>query len=338
MRREDKRASEAEAWALVGRVPSVHLAGVGRSGRPVLRVLHPVVVDDLVAFHGSPKGSKNDLVGTRVVISAHEVVAEIPSTFTHPERACPATTWYRSAQFHGVLDVIDDPHDKARILEALMQRYQPTGGYRPITAADPMYQAAVSGIRILAIRPDHIDAKRAPGTGKSDRTRLAEQLWRRGDRGDCAAIEHLLAGTDVVPGFLRGPSGTRLSPAPGEPRVDGAVALLEGQYWNVAFGRDQLVRAHREAEAWVVALDAERVVGTARALTDRAKLAWIVDVAVEPSWRGRGVGAAVMRLLLDHPAVRHTTSRGLRTRDAGAFYRGLGFERVDQFETWALRR
>lgn len=335
MRREDKRVSEAEGWALFGRVGHAHLAGIGAGGEPVLRVLHPVAIDGRVAFHGSPKGEKNELVGTRVVVSAHQVVAEIPSTFTDPERACPATTWYHSAQVHGVLHRVVDLDEKARVLQALMERYQPGGGYVPITATDPRYRAAVRGIEILAVQPDRIDVKRAPGTKKLDRIGMANRLWERGEPGDVQAIEHVLEGASEVPEFLRGPRGTRLSPAPGEADLPGTIALLEGQYWNEGVTPEQLEAAHRGTAAWVVARSGDRVVGTARALSDRGKLAWIADVAVHPLYRGSGVGRALMRLLLAHPAIRHTRSRGLRTRDAGGFYERLGFERVDRYETWS---
>lgn len=46
---------------------------------------------------------------------------------------------------------------------------------------------------------------------------------------------------------------------------------------------------------------------------------------VAPAWRGRGLGKALIRLLLDHPAVRGARRVLLGTRDAQAFYRGFGF-------------
>jgi ribosomal protein S18 acetylase RimI-like enzyme len=49
------------------------------------------------------------------------------------------------------------------------------------------------------------------------------------------------------------------------------------------------------------------------------------DVVVAPAFRGRGIGRAVMTLLLDHPAVRGALAVRLETRDADTFYRKLGF-------------
>ena len=82
------------------------------------------------------------------------------------------------------------------------------------------------------------------------------------------------------------------------------------------------------------ARDAEgRLVATARATGDAAKRCWIYDVMVAPAWRGRGVGDAVVRLLLDHPAVRHARRIYLGTRDAQAFYGRLGFGDREELET-----
>ncbi len=51
---------------------------------------------------------------------------------------------------------------------------------------------------------------------------------------------------------------------------------------------------------------------------------------VAPSWRGRRLGDAVLRLLLDHPAVRGCRFVHLGTRDAQGFYARLGFRPRDE--------
>jgi ribosomal protein S18 acetylase RimI-like enzyme len=72
--------------------------------------------------------------------------------------------------------------------------------------------------------------------------------------------------------------------------------------------------------AWLGAL-----VATARASGDLEKRAWIHDVMVAPTHPGEGVGEAVMRLLLGHPALRRVRRVYLATRDAQLFYERLGF-------------
>src|SRR5207248_672135 len=129
-----------------------------------------------------------------------------------------------------------------------------------------------------------------------------------------------------LPAFLRGPAATRLACAPRDEDAPGAAALLDGAYWNGGLSRADLAAAHLGSQAWVAARDdTGGLVATARACTDGAKHAWIYDVMVAPAWRGRGLGQAVMRLLLDHPAVRGAGKLHLRTRDAQPLYRKFGF-------------
>ena len=60
-------------------------------------------------------------------------------------------------------------------------------------------------------------------------------------------------------------------------------------------------------------------------MSDGAKFAYVADVAVRRDHRGNGVGQALVRLLLEHPALRGAHLVRLGTADAQSFYRGLGF-------------
>jgi ribosomal protein S18 acetylase RimI-like enzyme len=124
-----------------------------------------------------------------------------------------------------------------------------------------------------------------------------------------------------------GPAGAALDCHLEPADADAALALLEGTYWNEGIPPEALRRAHLSSSAWVGARD-ERgaLIASARALSDVGKRAWIYDVIVAPRLRGRGVGEAVVRLLLDHPAVRGAREVRLGTRDAQALYARLGFE------------
>jgi GNAT superfamily N-acetyltransferase/nitroimidazol reductase NimA-like FMN-containing flavoprotein (pyridoxamine 5'-phosphate oxidase superfamily) len=333
MRREIFRSSRDTALALLARAPLVHVAGVDDEGRPVLRSLHGVIVGDRICFHAAPAGEKTLLVGKRVVVQAEEIVAEIPSTFTDPERACPATTLYESAQVHGVLERVDDVDARAAVLQALMERFQPEGGYRPITAGDPMYASAVKGILVMGVSLADLDGKSKLAQNKKPEevTRIVEQLWRRGRAGDARAVDRVLDANPAAPrpAFLEAPEGARFRVAlEGDDArfLEEAIDMLLPTYWNVGVSRDQLARAHLSSQAWVGAVDDdERLVASARALSDGAKWATIYDVVVREDWRGKGVGTAMVRLLLDHPAVRGAKKITLRTKDAQGVYAKLGF-------------
>ena len=140
-----------------------------------------------------------------------------------------------------------------------------------------------------------------------------------------------------LPAFLaaRGLEGrVTLTCAPGPQDAEAAAELVFGTYWNEGFSRATLTQVHLGSSAWVGARDASgRLVATARAISDTGKRAWVYDVLVAPAWRGQRLGEAVMRLLLDHPAVRDVPRVYLATRDAQDFYARLGFGDRHETET-----
>jgi ribosomal protein S18 acetylase RimI-like enzyme/nitroimidazol reductase NimA-like FMN-containing flavoprotein (pyridoxamine 5'-phosphate oxidase superfamily) len=329
MRRREFLGTRELAEQLFGSAEVLHVAGTDEAGQVVLKTFHGVVDDGWVWFHAAPAGEKTLLLGREVVVSVEEQVARVPSFFLDAQRACPATTFFRAAQVRGVLTALEAPEAKARVLQRLMEKLQPEGGFTPIDAASPLYAAAVKGLLIAGVSLEAAVAKVKLGQNRSGEVRAAivEQLWRRGAAGDARAVEAVLEATDTpVPAFLRGPGDVRLHAALDERHLDQAVALLRGTYWNDVFSEAELRRAHLGSSAWVGALDdSGALVATARAIADGGKYAWVYDVCVAEAWRNRGLGQAVMRLLLDHPAVRSCRRVRLGTRDAQSLYRRFGF-------------
>ncbi len=334
------RGSAEEGRALLERAPVVHLATTGEDGHPILRAVHGVVDGDLLAFHAAPVGEKTTGIGRRAVIAAHEVVAEIPSWFLDPERACPATTYYVSAQVDGVLEEVRDPDAKARILQTMMRKFQPEGRHAPIRADDPRYAKAVSGLLVAGVRLEHVVCKTKLGQNRrpEERRRVVEQLWRRGAPGDARAVHTLVRRfPELTPSFLLR-DGLRLACAIDETELDEIGTLLDDAYWLAGVPRDVVFGAFLASQAVVTARDERTgaLVAVARATSD-GKVAWLYDVMVRADRRGSGAGTAVMELLLDHPAVRVARHVRLTTRDAMAFYRRIGFLELDEARRHAWR-
>ena len=320
----------ASAIELLAGANTVHLASSTGDDEPVLRVVHAVVVDGWLLFHGAPAGEKMDIIGRRAVVSAEEIVASIPSYFVDPERACPATTFYRSAQVHGTIERIDDVQLKAAMLAALMSKHQPEGGHVPITAEHPLYRKAIEGVLVLGLRCDNLDGKAKLGQNRNpaEITRIVELLWARGHAGDARAIDLVLRANPHVPrpNFLRGPSDVRLVCAMGERDADEATQLLRNTYWQEGTKPENIRRSLLGSTAWVGARDASgTLVAMARAMSDGAKCAWLYDVIVLQDRHRDGLGTAIVQLLLDHPAVRGVDRVLLNTRDAERFYERFGF-------------
>ncbi|HEY2796086.1 MAG TPA: GNAT family N-acetyltransferase [Micromonosporaceae bacterium] len=86
-------------------------------------------------------------------------------------------------------------------------------------------------------------------------------------------------------------------------------------------------------EAWRVVgayqCDSGRMVGFARAASDGSAIAYLADVYVDPAMRGRGIGEALIRAMIDDgPGADFRWM--LHTDDAHGLYRKFGFDRPDR--------
>ena len=85
---------------------------------------------------------------------------------------------------------------------------------------------------------------------------------------------------------------------------------------------EQLRESFEQSRVAVVAHDGDRIVGTARALSDGVCNAYVVDVWTYTPFRKRGVARAMLEVLQSRLRGQHVY---LFTDDAADFYRKLGF-------------
>jgi GNAT superfamily N-acetyltransferase len=100
--------------------------------------------------------------------------------------------------------------------------------------------------------------------------------------------------------------------------------FLARSYWAAGIPRDIVARAVRHSLGFA-ALDGERQVGFARVISDYATYAYVSDVFVLPSHRGRGIGKQIMAAIVAHPDLQGLRRWTLFTRDAHGLYRQYGF-------------
>ena len=273
------------AIALLAGLDALHLAGTGGDGAPSIAQVHATVAGGFVTLHGVPPG-----LDGAVALHGTRVLATLPDDGA----TTPGSSLRESVSLHGRLERLGDGSGNARL---------------------PLDRIAGEARLGQELAPD-------------SRRALLEALWRRGLPGDPAAIERVReANPDTpAPDFLAGPSGATLSCALDPRDLDAAVELLKDEYWNTGLAREVVSGAQLASGAWIGARDPNgRLIGNARATGDRTKYAWIYDVIVDPAWRGRGLGQALMRLLLDHPLVRGARTVLLNTRDAQGLYARFGF-------------
>jgi GNAT superfamily N-acetyltransferase len=98
-------------------------------------------------------------------------------------------------------------------------------------------------------------------------------------------------------------------------------------YWSVGLPRAVFDRA-LENSLVASAFAGTEQVAFARVVSDRATYAWLCDVFVVASMRGRGVATHLIGAILEHPELQGLRRWALQTRDAHALYRRLGFNEL----------
>ena len=99
-------------------------------------------------------------------------------------------------------------------------------------------------------------------------------------------------------------------------------ALLAADEFDNGRTPEQLRISFENSYAAVVAYDGDRIVGTARALSDGVCNAYVVDVWTLSAYRGRGVARGMMAVLEARLEGQHVY---LFTDSAEGFYEKIGF-------------
>jgi GNAT superfamily N-acetyltransferase len=107
--------------------------------------------------------------------------------------------------------------------------------------------------------------------------------------------------------------------------------LSKEAYWARNIPRDVVERSIENSICFG-AYDGDRQIGFARVITDRATFAYLGDVFVLPSHRGRGVSKQIMQAIRDHPDLQRLRRWHLLTRDAHALYTQFGFGKLGKPE------
>ncbi len=114
-----------------------------------------------------------------------------------------------------------------------------------------------------------------------------------------------------------------------EAPVEEILALYEAAGWWEGGDPAEIRGIVQGSLVFVVAVENGRIVGMGRALSDGVSDAWIQDVAVLPSHRRRGIGAAVVQRVTEACLARGVTWVGL-VAETGTehFYGAIGYGRM----------
>lgn len=107
--------------------------------------------------------------------------------------------------------------------------------------------------------------------------------------------------------------------------LDVVHGYLTRSYWAEGVPRDVVARSLPHSLCFGL-YEWERQVGFARVISDRATYAYLADVFVIESHRGRGLSKWLMEAILAHPELQGLRRFALATRDAHGLYARFGFK------------
>jgi ribosomal protein S18 acetylase RimI-like enzyme len=101
-------------------------------------------------------------------------------------------------------------------------------------------------------------------------------------------------------------------------------STLAADHFDNGRSPEQLERSFRNSRSVCIARDGDRIIGTARVLSDGVCNAYLVDVWTQTPFRGQGIARRMVEILLQPLRGQHVYLQS--DDDTLEFYRKLGFK------------
>ena len=158
----------------VGRISTID-----ENGYPQIIPMNFVFLNDVVYMHSHPRGEKiqNFKRNEKVGFEVDRELEFLPSYFEDPKNASLADTLYISVVIKGIASLVNDRDEKTLALNGLMKKYQPEGGYDPITSD----MRVLDGVAVIKIIPKSLHGKYKIGQHMSplERLELAQKIFKK---------------------------------------------------------------------------------------------------------------------------------------------------------------
>jgi GNAT superfamily N-acetyltransferase len=115
-----------------------------------------------------------------------------------------------------------------------------------------------------------------------------------------------------------------VSTDPSKLDIDAIHDFLTHCYWSKGIPRDIVTRAIQHSLCFGL-FDGGKQIGFARVISDYATYAYLCDVYVLESYRGKGLGTWLMSCVMKYPDLQGLRRFTLLTRDAHSLYKKFGF-------------
>ncbi|MBP7770193.1 MAG: pyridoxamine 5'-phosphate oxidase family protein [Aliarcobacter sp.] len=163
--------------------------------KPYAVALNFVFFENSVFFHGAKEGRKIEAIKSNPNASFLVVkpYSFIPSFFSDTMAACPATQFFASVLFEGNINFIEDGNIKAKVLNALMKKFQNENSFEEIAYEKAMYTKMLDKTAIFELKPEKISCKIKVGQNLNEekKNRLIEKLKNRDSKIDEETIKQM---------------------------------------------------------------------------------------------------------------------------------------------------
>lgn len=100
--------------------------------------------------------------------------------------------------------------------------------------------------------------------------------------------------------------------------------FLSNSYWAENIPIETVKRSIKGSLSFGL-FNGEKQIGFARVITDQSTFAYLADVFIDETYRGKGLSKWLMEVILQHPSLQGLRRFMLATRDAHDLYAKFGF-------------
>jgi GNAT superfamily N-acetyltransferase len=108
--------------------------------------------------------------------------------------------------------------------------------------------------------------------------------------------------------------------------------LKNKSYWAKERTEAAIRRSIENSFCFGIYDETGKQVGFARAVTDFAVFAWLMDVFILEDYQRQGLGQRLMQEIITHPELKTVIRWGLGTKDAHGLYQKFGFNSLSKPE------
>jgi nitroimidazol reductase NimA-like FMN-containing flavoprotein (pyridoxamine 5'-phosphate oxidase superfamily) len=159
--------------------PAGRVASFDKDGYPQVIPMNFVYIDNVIYMHSHPFGEKLDNIrrNPNIGFEVDHHVCFLPSYYFHPTDASQADTLYISVVIKGKGEIVQDKKEKARALNALMEKYQKESKYEALDSEMPV----VEEVAIIIVVPKDMRGKYKIGQhwARPYRLKMAKNIIER---------------------------------------------------------------------------------------------------------------------------------------------------------------